>query len=140
MSRWVHIRGVIRVDTFTEIENIEKYIEKELAEAPKIHGSEGDARYYVNSEEKFGVYNSSLICSSKTTQFQTCVTITVDGDLRDTEMEIVEEEYRAFLDYLYNKRWLIEENVCVINDELIPMDKIIHIVYQGTKRSLENVN
>lgn len=130
MSRWVHLAATIRIDTFCECKNIAKYVEEILKDAPKIIGSEGNAYYYANSCEQYGDYNVTNVSRFGINRWQTTAVITIEGDLRDTNMKQVEKEYDDFLEFIYNHFPFIDQNICVIHDEFMPIDKVIKRNFQ----------
>lgn len=123
MSSWTHIVAAIDVDTFIDSHTIQQDVEKLLAAAPKITGSEGDADVFVNvlSGYNHHIYrdcercdfyegessDGKLYCrkgdgdSCLDSKFQTRVVITVIGDLRDRDREETKQEWLAFKTYIY---------------------------------------
>lgn len=126
MSRWTHITSCLSVDTFHLSLEPEKMVQEYLEKAPKITGSEGDADVFVNVPNGYNTYlshdckhctwNDTLRttivngeeyeecdapdgydCSA---EYQTCVVISIQGDLRDKGKEETEEEFKKFLEYI----------------------------------------
>lgn len=58
MSMWTHITACLSVETgLTEKRNeLKKIIQKELEEAPKITGSEGNADVFVNVQSGYNTF------------------------------------------------------------------------------------
>lgn len=129
MSCWTHITSCISVDT-NMMENkriLKKLIEDALRRAPKITGSEGNADVFVNVQSGYNwfvntdcdhcKYKDTIIelgkgefeCSPaknytcKSGKYQTCVVISVQGDLRDRTKEKTKEEFENFLNFIKNK-------------------------------------
>ena len=123
MSYWTHIVGVLYVDTYIEDADIKTRIEKLLADAPLITGSEQDADVYVNVPAGHNIH-TSIDCASciykdtirhypdgfecdapehydcPTGEYQTRVVITVMGDLRDRMRSETKKEWNAFHRYI----------------------------------------
>ena len=108
MSRWTHIVGAIHIDTWKACNNIEKYIENKLKNAPKITGSEGSATVFVNKENRY-----CMVCNGR--NFQTRAIITIQGDLRDKNGKKTKEEIINFLKYIQKLDW--ETRIFAINIE-----------------------
>lgn len=128
MSMWTHIVGAIYVDTFRKDENIKEWVENQLKEAPKITGSEQDADIFVNVLSGHNTWSScdcehckygesvthleegGFQCDAEEGyncpegKYQTCVVITIVGDLRDRTEEQTKMELDKFLKYIKNKR------------------------------------
>ena len=110
MSRWTHIVGAIHIDTWKACNNIEKYIESKLKNAPEITGSEGSATVFVNIENGY-----CMFCNGR--EFQTRAIITIQGDLRDKDGDITKEEVEKFIAYIKKLGWYIRIFVINIEDE-----------------------
>lgn len=110
MSRWTHIVGAIHIDTWKACNNIEKYIESKLKNAPEITGSEGSATVFVNIENGY-----CMFCNGR--EFQTRAIITIQGDLRDKDGDTTKEEVEKFIDYIKKLGWYIRIFVINIKDE-----------------------
>ena len=110
MSRWTHIVGAIHIDTWKACNNIEKYIESKLKNAPEITGSEGSATVFVNIENGY-----CMFCNGR--EFQTRAIITIQGDLRDKDGDTTKEEVEKFIDYIKKLGWYIRIFVINIEDE-----------------------
>lgn len=105
MSRWVHITSCMSVDTCIEDHNLVDLVKTTLEKAPKITGSEENASIYVNLQNGYNTW-TNIACEKcdyagidtdkKITEcyapadfkcpeakFQTCVVISIQGDLRD---------------------------------------------------------
>ena len=120
MSRWTHITACLSVDTDikklkpqlkTEIKNI-------LKDAPKITGSEADADIFINIPSG---YNCSLHYVNDTgkrcfEEYQTCVVISIQGDLRDRTKRQTKKEFEAFKNYI-EKYMYIRDYSVNIDDE-----------------------
>lgn len=126
MSAWTHVAGCLYVDTCVEEKDIEKYVLKLLENAPKVTGSERDCDIFVNS---LSGHNSSTNmdcghCEYKDTvkhldgggficdadddykcpeaEYQSCVAITIVGDLRDKTIYETTKEIDDFIRYIQN--------------------------------------
>ncbi len=97
MSNWTHICGALYVETFKEEKNIKKYVKRKLKNAPRITGSERDVDIFIN---KLSGYNLCSYAYGRTKKYQTCVCISIIGDLRDRCMQQTENEYKKFIDYI----------------------------------------
>lgn len=126
MSTWTHIAATIVVETFATEKNIKGYIKRKLKNSPKITGSEGNADIFVNELSGYNFYTSadckrckygktwkydydgSIICDADkdficpSGDYQTCVCITIVGDLRDKTKAETLKEYASFLQYITN--------------------------------------
>ena len=123
MSYWTHIVGVMHVETYEQVDDIKKYVEEMLKDAPKITGSEKDATVFVNAEPYYNMYTSKdcARCEyGKTIQifddgytcdgpdgykcphgaYQSRAVITVCGDLRDRMKSRTKKEWNAFHRYV----------------------------------------
>lgn len=123
---WAHITACLSVDTcWNEPKPVlRKKVRKVLKNAPKITGSEGDADVFINIQSG---YNSSVSCdcdhckfgpsiihlkeggftcdgpedyTCPDAKFQTCIVISVQGDLRDRDRDTTTKEFCRFVDYL----------------------------------------
>lgn len=129
MSHWTHITACLSVDTYIEKPNILDLTKEYIAKAPKITGSEGDASVFINLQEGYNTWKSCDCdnCKYKDTQrevtidgllyiecdgpsdndcsgeYQSCVVISVQGDLRDRTKEQTEKEFKEFLAFIENK-------------------------------------
>ena len=107
MSRWVHVTGCLYVETYKEESDIKKCVEEMLTDAPKITGSERDADIFINPLSGHNTwtncdcehceYGKTVVhleeggfkCDAEDGydcpdgEYQTCVAITIIGDLRD---------------------------------------------------------
>ena len=130
MSCWTHITACMSVETNIVEENTElmRRVTEYLRDAPKITGSEGPADVFVNIQSGFNLYMSHDCehCEYKGTlkevvikgeemtecdatddhdcsaEYQTCVVISVQGDLRDSTTEQTQQEFNKFKDYVSN--------------------------------------
>lgn len=145
MSRWTHVVGCLYVDTHTENHNIKEYVEGLLELAPKITGSERDCDIFVNQltghntwtncdcdhckygntivhlDEKGGFQcdaENDFECPSG--EYQTCVAITIIGDLRDKDANITKKEIKRFIRYIQYLGVGFDIDYCsvLIEDEL----------------------
>lgn len=121
MSQWTHVTGCLYIETFKEEKDIKKYVEKLLETTPKITGSEKDCDIFVNP---LSGYNTSTNCDCKNCEYgktkvyldeggfqcnanesyecprgeyQTCVAITIIGDLRDRDGNTTRKEIERFI-------------------------------------------
>lgn len=131
MSHWTHITACLSVETGITAKKrvLKRKVEVILAQAPKITGSEGNADVFVNiqSGHNFSTsydcehckYSGSLHdiiengkeyqecdapenhdCSA---EYQTCVVISIQGDLRDRMKDQTQKEFNNFMKYLTTK-------------------------------------
>lgn len=133
MSSWTHITSCMSVDTYKVCKNLKKSVKSYLRDAPKITGSEGDADIFVNIQNGYNYwtnydcehyrYRFTLrddpdddcmnICDAPddhdcSAGYQTCVVISIQGDLRDRTKEQTQKEFDAFLKYIED-RYLIRD-------------------------------
>lgn len=142
MSRWTHITSCLSVETFhcskTLVEDVYKYLKK----APEITGSEGDADVFVNLQSGYNTYTShdckhcefaptlrDVIVDGQeyeecdapdghdcSATYQTCVTISIQGDLRDKGKEETEKEFELFKEYI-EKEYVIRDYAVNIQED-----------------------
>ena len=141
MSRWTHVIGSIYLETYKEEKNIEKYVKNIIGKAPKIVGSEKNCDVFVNAltgyntwtncdcenckykdtikyiEDGYfqcGAKNDNMCLESK---YQTCVVITLVGDLRDRSGQETCKDISDFIIYLLKTGMTIDcYSVKVIDD------------------------
>ena len=123
MSFWTHIVGVMHIDTYQNVDDVKKYVEDALKDAPKITGSEEDAAIFVNPQPGY-CFSTNWDCDrcqyGKTLRFsvdgfecdspsgyscpsgkyQSRAIITVCGDLRDRMKSRTKKEWNAFHRYV----------------------------------------
>lgn len=128
MSLWTHVVAAYYIDTYKQDKNIKDYVEKLLENSPKITGSEGNADVFVNVKNGHNVWMSGdchacpyektivnldeggFTCEAEEGfkcpegKYQTCVVITVVGNLRDKMKEKTKKELREFERYLKLKK------------------------------------
>lgn len=139
MSMWTHITACLSVDTCIEKEasELKQTIVRQLEKAPKITGSEGPADIFVNIQSGYNVSAWTFDCShceykdslhevvedGKTYQecngpndhdcfvrYQTCIVISIQGDLRDRTRDQTKKEFNKFIEYITKKcKWLIRD-------------------------------
>lgn len=124
MSYWTHIVATFDIDTYKRDKNIKEVIEEMLKNAPKITGSERNADIFVNvlSGHNVWIGGDCKICPYKDTvihheeggyscdaeegfkcpesEYQTRVSITIIGSLRDRIKSQTEKEFNKFVEYL----------------------------------------
>lgn len=122
MSRWCHVVGCLYIETFKETKGIKKYVENKIKDAPLITGSEADADIFVNP---LSGHNVSVWDRVKETKYQTCVAITIVGNLRDTENATVEMEIKNFIKYIEDLGFDIYYKSISIYDTLLEKPIII---------------
>jgi len=136
MSYWTHITACLSVETGITEKRAEmrKQIKDVLKNAPKITGSEGPADIFVNIQSGYNwsmskdcehcKYKDTLRdivvdgedwqecdapdghdCSAK---YQSCIVISVQGDLRDRSTATTEEEFENFLKYI-SAEWYVRD-------------------------------
>lgn len=130
MSQWTHITACFSVDTcITESKKeLLRQVKVFLHDAPKITGSENDAEIYVNIQsgynitigkdcehcKKYGMTRRETKegfteCDApdnykcKHGEYQSCIVISIQGDLRDRTKTETEEEFQKFLEYIANE-------------------------------------
>lgn len=96
MSHWTYVKGVVEVNTPANTSAEAMFLAQTVVNhLPKIRGSEGDVSYHLNlrhganfssNADEFdnfsNLYNGTYF---KCFEGQSCVLITLDGDLRDAE-------------------------------------------------------
>ena len=124
MSRWTQVTGCLYIETHLERKDIVEHIKSLIDIAPKITGSEKDVDIFVNA---LTGYNTSTNCDcehceyGKTRvfqkkgqftcdadnnykcpdgEYQTCVAVTIVGDLRDRDIRATCCEVTDFVQYL----------------------------------------
>ena len=124
MSMWTHITACLSVDTHIQDKNILALVAEYLKGAPHITGSERDADVFVNLQSGYNTWTSADCehCEYKKNkkyiakgeyecnhpedyecqegEYQTCVTISIQGDLRDRTKLMTEGEFQDFKEYL----------------------------------------
>lgn len=130
MSMWTHITACLSVETgmLMKRPKLKSYVQEYLKKAPKITGSEEDATVYVNIQNGYNCYLSRdckhckyqdelidvkgvddkqdyCICNHASRKncernYQTCIVISIQGDLRDKTPEETKEEFEAFKKYV----------------------------------------
>lgn len=125
MSRWVHITSCMSVDTCIGDHNLIDLVKATLIKAPKITGSEGDADIYVNLQSGYNYSSCDSDCEhckyGKTAKhlkkgiikcdapdnyncpqakYQTCVVISIQGDLRDRLPSQTQKEFSKFYKFI----------------------------------------
>lgn len=137
MSYWTHITACISVDTclLATRPQLKKLVKEYLAKAPKITGSEGDADIFINVQSGYNSYVSHdcdhckykdqvkytlapdgfeyLDCEKAkgrdcSAEHQSCIVITVQGDLRDRVKATTRKEFNAFLKYV-KKEYVVRD-------------------------------
>lgn len=132
MSYWTHITSCMSVDTFIHSNNILTEVRDYIAHAPVITGSEQDAEVFVNLKAGHNFWTSRDCDGCKYKQvlesldgdtdacrttkghecrpgeYQSCVVITVQGDLRDRMKSQTQKEFDAFKKYI-EKEYMIRD-------------------------------
>lgn len=122
MSRWVHITGIVRGDTFAQTSAEAMYIgQTTINHLPRVHGSEGDAKLHVRLEDGYNCWSShdeynqpSNLYTDNTSEWFACqsnVLITISGQLRDATFD---EALRETVDMLCRMARSISVNNCVV--------------------------
>lgn len=141
MSQWTHIVGSLYIETYKEEDNIKQFIENVLKDAPKITGSEKDADIFVNPLSGHNtstncdcercIYKDTIVhldeggfqCDADNTfecpegNYQTCVVITIVGDLRDKNGEETKKEVENFIRFLQSYNFDIDYCSIFIRDD-----------------------
>lgn len=142
MSKWTHITSCLSVETgLTQPRSVlKKIITKSLKEAPKITGSEGCADVFVNVKSGYNFWTSAdcnrcpfgetaewskdggYSCEAPegtecpNGKYQSCVIISVQGDLRDRVPEQTQKEFDEFLEYLKTRFYIRDYTVNIERD------------------------
>lgn len=146
MSRWTHVVGSLYVGTYKHEKDIKGYVENLLEQAPKITGSERDCDIFVNP---LSGYNTSIgmdcdhcqhfrgeelndngkrvaiECDAEdnfkcpTGNYQTCVAITIIGNLRDRDKYKTIQEVNDFIRYIQSlgNGFTIDYSSVFVSDE-----------------------
>lgn len=117
MSRWTHITSCMSVDTCIENKKrIKKSIIDYINNAPKITGSESDAEVYVTLQRGYNISSWKQDTKGNFIQYQSCIIISIQGDLRDKDGETTKEEFIDFLNYI-KKEYIVRDYSINIEDE-----------------------
>jgi hypothetical protein len=140
MSSWVHITACLSVETSIADNDIVDRVKGYLALGPKITGSEQDADVFVNLQSGYNFYTNYDCdhCQYKNSikwikkgeftcdkpygedcpegEYQTCVVISVQGDLRDKYKFETEHEFNEFLEYINKKFYVRDYSVNIKED------------------------
>lgn len=128
MSMWTHITACLSVDTCIAEKRpiLRKLVKQYLKNAPEITGSEGPAEVFVNIQGGHNFYTSYDCehCEYKDTlrditvdgldyqecdapdghdcsgEYQSCIVISIQGDLRDRIPDQTKREFEEFLKYI----------------------------------------
>lgn len=131
MSCWTHITACLSVETemLRKKPELKREIQKIIRQGPKITGSERNADIFVNIPSGYNwfVSHDCEHCKYKETlrtitidgeegqecdapdnyncsgEYQSCVVISIQGDLRDREFNRTKEEFEKFLEYVKDK-------------------------------------
>ena len=140
MSMWTHITACISVETGIEEKDIRRRVRSYISKGPKITGSEMDADIFINVPSGHNVWMSadcdhcpyghtrkwvgkgefecthpdSYKCQSG--EYQTCVVISIQGDLRDRMESETKKEFDEFLSYLKKKYYIRDYAVNIEGD------------------------
>ena len=144
MSCWTHITACFSVDTFIQDppEKLIKQVEDYLKDAPKITGSESDADIFINVQSghnywtnydcehcKYQSTQREVIVDGKdylecdapdghdcSAEYQSCIVISIQGDLRDRSKAQTKEEFKQFYKYI-KKEYMIRDYAVNIEGE-----------------------
>lgn len=140
MSCWTHITACLSVETGMVVKKpeLKRRVKEVLKDAPKITGSEGPADVFVNIQSGYNFYKSQDCenCKYKDSlreittingeeyqecnapkgydcsgEYQTCIVISVQGDLRDRIKERTQKEFNEFLKYITKKFYIRDYSV-----------------------------
>lgn len=129
MSMWTHITACLSVNTglIESPKELKKHVKQVLKKAPKITGSEKNADVFVNIQSGYNFsmshdcdhceYNNDIkdtddgeeykVCGAPegldrdcSGKYQTCVVISIQGDLRDRTVGQTQKEFDLFWKYL----------------------------------------
>lgn len=106
MSQWTHITATLSVDTAiygVSKSELRRRVRSILNRAPDIAGSEGKAD--INVFVKSG-HNQSACVGGEWTYSQSCIIISIQGDLRDMDKEEVKKELTDFANYIEEQFWI----------------------------------
>ena len=141
MSQWTHVIGCLYVETYKEKKDIKKYVENILENAPKITGSERDTDVFVNPLSGHNTwtncdcehceYGKTIVHLDKggfqcdapkgyecpEGEYQTCIAITLVGDLRDRDKQTTCEEINKFIRYLQDCGFGIDYQSILVRDD-----------------------
>lgn len=98
MSLWTHVVGAIHANFYAE--STEEAWDNALLilkEAPKVTGSDGNMQTFVHPLDG---YNNSEYNDGEGRHWQTCMVVSLVGDLRDRTIEQTNQELKTFLDYV----------------------------------------
>jgi hypothetical protein len=141
MSSWTHITACLSVETGALDHDIVDRVRGYIALGPKITGSEQDADIFVNLPSGFNFYTSCDCqnCKYKDTikwigkgefecdrpfedercpegEYQTCVVISIQGDLRDRTIAETDEEFNTFFEYITKKYHVRDYSINIDGD------------------------
>lgn len=129
MSVWTHITACLSVDTYRNESKmkLKREVQEVLKNAPKITGSEKNADIFINIQSGHNVtitrdcehckYKDTLVdmvidgvgyqkCDApdgyvcRNGEYQSCIVISVQGDLRDRIYSHTKREFEEFLEYV----------------------------------------
>lgn len=129
MSHWVHITSCMSVDTCMQYDddNLLKVVKEIMKRAPKITGSEEDASVYINIQNGYtcstnmdcehceygntrkSLEKGSFQCNTPDgyrcpdREYQTCVVISIQGDLRDRLPSQTQKEFSEFYKFIEDR-------------------------------------
>lgn len=132
MSMWTHITACLSVETGIQDKRILGMVREYIRKAPKITGSELDAAVFLNLQKGFNSWTNrdcdhcrygwdkpwvkrnpdecerpdNYECQEG--QYQTCVVISIQGDLRDRNKSQTQKEFNEFIKYI-KKRYSIRD-------------------------------
>lgn len=116
MSQWTHITATLSVDTGmygVSKSELRRKVRSILNRAPDITGSEGKAD--INVFVKSG-HNQSASIGGEWTYSQSCIIISIQGDLRDMDKEEVKKELTDFTNYIDEQFWIRDGSYGLIDD------------------------
>lgn len=142
MSSWTHITSCMSVDTHHCSKNLVEEVKEYLKNAPEIYGSERNADIFINLQGGYNCWFShdcdhceyqdtlrdvkdgdneyeecdapeGYDCSS---EYQTCVVISIQGDLRDTTKEETHANFEKFKSYVEAKYLIRDYSINVEGD------------------------
>lgn len=135
MSCWTHITACLSVETglIAKKPELKRLVKQYIKDAPKITGSEENATLYVNVQSSYNFFMSRDCehCKYKATikefqdengddvfecdgpekhdcsaHYQSCVVISIQGDLRDRLRDQTQREFNNFLEYIEKKYYV----------------------------------
>lgn len=144
MSCWTHITACFSVETGMIAKNaiLKRRVRSILKHAPKITGSEGDASIFINIQEghNWSMSRDCEHCKYRDTlrdvvidgeegqtcdgpddydcsaEYQSCIVISIQGDLRDRMKPETQKEFEDFKSFLEKRFYVRDYSVNIEGD------------------------